>query len=74
MLNFVLNETGITLFLEDNFQRGYVPTPLRATITIYNHIGTNPNLSNKKFDLRQSSVPSDLHNVKEFDLFEKYVN
>ena len=27
------------------------------------------NLSNKKFDLRQF-----LHNVKEFDLFEKYVN
>ena len=34
-----------------------------------NHMGTNSNLSNKKFDLRQF-----LHNVKEFDLFEKYVN
>ena len=32
-------------------------------------MGTNPNLSNKKFDRRQF-----LHNVKEFDLFEKYVN
>ena len=32
-------------------------------------MGTNPNLSNKKFDLRQF-----LHNVKEFDLFEKNVN
>ena len=34
-----------------------------------NHMGTNPNFSNKKFDLRQF-----LHIVKEFDLFEKYVN
>ena len=34
-----------------------------------NHMGTNPNLSNKKLDLHQF-----LHNVKEFDLFEKYVN
>ena len=34
-----------------------------------NHIGTNSNLFNKIFVLRQF-----LHNVKEFDLFEKYVN
>ena len=32
-------------------------------------MGTNTNLSNKKFDLRQF-----IHNVKELDLFEKYVN
>ena len=44
----------------------YVPTPLRAPIK---HMGTNQNLSNKKFDLRQF-----LHDVKEFDLFEKFVN
>ena len=30
---------------------------------------TIPNLSNRKFDLRQF-----LQNVKQFDLFEKYVN
>ena len=33
------------------------------------HIGTHSNLFNKTFDLRQF-----LQNVKEFDLFEKYVN
>ena len=41
---------------------------LRSKVLCSNHMGTNvtnPNLSNKKIDLRQF-----LHNVKEFDLFE----
>ena len=53
-----------------------VPTFIRSKVlctntssSSNNHMGTNPNLFNKTFGLRQF-----LHNVKEFDLFEKYVN
>ena len=53
-----------------------IPANIRNSNTIVtfkshinNHMGTNPNISNKKIGLDQF-----LHNVKEFELFENHVN